>query len=44
MYNNTTIRITKTTKEKLKALGKKGDTYDDVISKLIGEIEKCRGE
>jgi predicted CopG family antitoxin len=31
----TTIQIDKPTKEKLKKLGKKGDTFDDIINKLI---------
>lgn len=36
----TTIQLTEKTKTKLKKLGKKGDTYEDIILKLIGEIEK----
>ncbi|MEK6883614.1 MAG: hypothetical protein AABY22_28560 [Nanoarchaeota archaeon] len=38
MSNNplmTTIKLKKTTVEKLKKLGKKGDTYEDLIQKLI---------
>jgi hypothetical protein len=31
----TTIQINKTTKEILKQLGRKGDTFDDIINKLI---------
>jgi predicted CopG family antitoxin len=31
----TTIQIDKPTKEKLKQLGEKGDTFNDIINKLI---------
>ncbi len=31
----TTIQISKETREMLKELGKKGETYDDIIRKLI---------
>ena len=30
------IKVTSKTRERLKARGKKGDTYDDVISKMFG--------
>jgi len=33
------IKVKLKTREKLKAIGKKGDTYDDVISLLFGDIE-----
>ena len=38
----TLIRIKKETVEILKNLGKKGDTYDDVIRKLIEAYKKCQ--
>jgi predicted CopG family antitoxin len=31
----TTIQISPKTREKLKALGKKGETYEDIILKLL---------
>ena len=35
----TTIIIKKSTRETLKKLGKKGDTYDEVINKLILKVK-----
>ena len=35
MERLTTIRIEVPTREKLKALGKKGEIYEDIVSKLI---------
>lgn len=35
-----TIRISKEARERLKALGRKGETYDDVIMRLIEFYEK----
>jgi hypothetical protein len=32
---NTTIQITVKTRDELKALGTKGETYDDIIKRLI---------
>lgn len=42
MSNDTTIKVSKDTRDELKKMGNKGDTYDDIIIKLI----KCfkRGE
>ena len=37
---NTTIVITKETRDNLKNLGQKGQTYDDLIQKLIKEWRK----
>ena len=34
------IRIRKSTRDKLKKLGRKGDTYDDIINRLIDEFHK----
>ena len=33
--NKTTIQITRETRNKLRELGKKGETYDEIIHKLI---------
>lgn len=33
--DKTTIWITKSTRDKLKELGKKGETYDEIISGLM---------
>jgi hypothetical protein len=33
------IKVKLKTREKLKAIGKKGDSYDDVISLLFGDTE-----
>jgi len=33
--NKTTIIVTKQTREKLKALGRKGESYDQIINRLI---------
>lgn len=35
MQEITTITIRKETREKLKELGKKGETYDDILNRLI---------
>ncbi len=36
----TCIRISEETREKLKRLGRKGETYDDIIRRLIEEVEE----
>lgn len=36
----TTIQIAKVTVEKLKNIGKKGETYDDVINRLLDKEAK----
>lgn len=38
MEDITTIQITKETREKLKKIGRKGETYNDIILRLL---EKC---
>jgi len=38
----TTIELSKETRDKLKELGKKGETYDSIIRRLI-ELAKQRG-
>lgn len=36
----TTILVTKKTREQLKALGRKGESYDDIITRLMEEINR----
>jgi predicted DNA-binding protein len=36
------IRLSEETREKLKEFGKKGNSYEDIIKKLMEEVEKCR--
>lgn len=36
----TTIQVSKETKENLKNLGKKGETYNDIIRKLLKSTEE----
>lgn len=38
--NITTIRLRKDTQERLKNIGRKIETYDDVINRLMKEEEK----
>lgn len=40
MANITTILVSKQAQERLKEIGKKGDTYDDIIVKLLNHFEK----
>jgi hypothetical protein len=35
----TTIPVRKGTKDRLKSLGLKGQTYDDIISQLVEQVE-----
>jgi len=35
----TTIKVTSTTRDRLKAMGMKGETYDALLNRLIDEIE-----
>jgi len=37
----TTIQVSKETREELKALGSKGETYDEIIRKLIKHKKEC---
>ena len=39
----TTIRLKKETVEKLKSLGKKGETYDDIVNRLVELWKKSQG-
>lgn len=34
------IRLKRKTRERLREFGKKGDTYDDIVTKLMDEAEK----
>jgi len=36
----TTISIQKKTRERLKEYGVKGDTYDDILNKLMEEVDE----
>lgn len=40
----TTIQISTETREQLKYLGKKGETYDEIIKKLIELAKECEKE
>ena len=37
---NTIIRISKEVRDKLKAIGRKGETYDEIVRRLIDESKK----
>jgi hypothetical protein len=36
----TTIRVSKSIKDKLKSMGKKGETYDDVLRRILAALEE----
>jgi hypothetical protein len=38
------VRLRKETVERLKRLGFKGETYDDIINRLIEEVKKHEGK
>ena len=40
----TTIQIQKNTREKLKRLGHKGESYDDIIERLVSYFEELNVE
>jgi hypothetical protein len=40
MTEVTTIQLTKSTREDLRELGKKGETYDELIQRLIDTAKK----
>jgi len=42
--NVTTIRVSTALREKLKRLGMKGETYEEVIEKLLKRVEANNGE
>ena len=37
----TTIQVSKETREELKTLGSKGETYDEIIKKLLQHKKAC---
>ena len=39
---NVVIRIAETTRTRLKELGRKGETYDEIVTRLLEEAEKER--
>jgi len=36
------VRLKKKTRSRLREFGKKGDTYDDIITKLMDEVGRTR--
>jgi hypothetical protein len=40
----TTIQLTKATRERLKAIGKKGETYEEIVLRLLALFEKTDGK
>lgn len=40
----TTIQISKDTRDELAEMGKKGETYNEIIKKLIETAKKCSKE
>jgi len=38
---STTIQISVETREELKALGSKGETYDEIVKKLLRIAKEC---
>ena len=39
----TTVKISRETHERLKRIGRKGDTFDDIIRRLLDFYEKKEG-
>ncbi len=42
MVESTTIKITKATKDRLTKYGMMGDTYEDVITRILDEYEEMK--
>jgi hypothetical protein len=40
----TTIQLSKETRDKLAEMGKKGETYDEIINRLIATSKECSKE
>lgn len=40
----TTISLQKETRDRLKALGQKGETYDELVNRLIDHFEEAQEE
>jgi len=38
---STTIQVSIETREELKSLGSKGETYDEIIKKLLKLVKEC---
>lgn len=38
------IKVERETRKRLMARGKKGDTYEDVITQMLGELERDAGD
>ncbi len=38
---NTTIRISKNIREKLKLLGKKSQTYEEILKNIVEHVNSC---
>jgi hypothetical protein len=38
------VKVERTTRDRLKARGTKGDTYEDVITKMFAELEEDVGD
>ena len=42
MSEITTMKVKKAIRDRLKVLGRKGESYNDVITKLLDEMEKAK--
>lgn len=40
--HRTTIALSSTTRDRLKAAGRKGETYDELINRLLDELEQAQ--
>lgn len=38
------VKLERTTRDRLKARGKKGETYEEVITQMLGELEGDAGD
>ncbi|MGI0014528.1 MAG: DUF7557 family protein [Nitrososphaera sp.] len=43
-FHTKTIRVFPTTKDRLDGVGRKGETYDDIINKLLNESKERKEE
>jgi len=43
LINKTTLSVSKETKEELNKIGRKGETYDEIIQRLIKVYKKSLG-
>lgn len=44
MNEKTTIQVTVKTKDRLDKIGIKGDTYDDIINRLLDQVTRKRNK